>query len=83
MPRRAAAEVVSDDRPFGSDGGRALLRRWEVSERGPPLHRLDLTDAECERIAPSSPDRDRDRRPGHPRNDRGPPVDLAGRPVIV
>jgi hypothetical protein len=47
------------------------------------MHRLDLTDAKCERFAPSSPDRVRDGRPGHPRNDHRPPVDLAGRPVGV
>jgi hypothetical protein len=47
------------------------------------MHRLDPTDAECERIAPSPRDRDRDGRPGHFRNDHRPPVDRAGRPVGV
>ena len=75
--------VVSDSSPFGSDGGRALLPRGLVSERRPPLHRLDLAAAEGERFAPSSPDRDRDGRPGHPRDNHRPPVHLAGRPVGV
>jgi hypothetical protein len=45
------------------------------------MHRLDLTDAQCERIAPPAPDRDG--QPGHPRNDHRPPVHLVGRPVGV
>ena len=47
------------------------------------MHRLDRTDAEGQRIAPHSPDRDRDLTPGHPRNDHRPPVNPAGRSVGV